>query len=88
MKNSWERRFFVLASTGMLYWFKEGKAKEAALGCIQVGGDAGPCRLQPLGVKLSFELATPKKAYVSPAPPPHTSHLHLPWRHVPPRAPP
>ena len=62
MKNTWERRFFVLARSGYLYWFKEGRPKEVALGSVQVGGDA--CRLQTLGVKLSFELVTNKKSYV------------------------
>ena len=28
MKNTWERRFFVLSAGGTLYWFKEGRNRD------------------------------------------------------------
>mgnify|MGYP002840996166 CR=1 FL=1 len=62
VNTAFQRRFFVLTPGGTLYWFKEARPAEGALGCIQVGGDGA--RLHTLGVKLSFELVTAKKAYV------------------------
>ena len=62
MKNRWERRFFLLAADGTLYWFGEALATEAALGALQLRSEGAT--LKTLGVKLSFEILTAKKSYV------------------------